>query len=68
VAQGTLSIVEAASMMKVHTQTVRDMIHSGLLRAAQIGRAYVLLEKDVMQFIEAQVVAQTAKRVGGRKK
>lgn len=59
----TLSVKEAAEMMKVHTCTVESLIHSCVLPAAKIGRAYVMLERDVLQYIEQQIVRQTSERM-----
>jgi excisionase family DNA binding protein len=50
--------------MKADDCVVRKLIADGLLPAAKIGKRYVLLESDVMAFIEAQVVKQTAERMG----
>lgn len=63
----TLSLQRAAEVLCVHPKTVADLIHDGALPAARIGRAYVLLEKDVLGFIEQQIVRQTADRMRGRK-
>ena len=38
----------------------------GRLPAAKIGRAYVLMERDVLAFIERQITAQTAGRGEGK--
>ena len=59
----TVDIHGAAALLKVHAQTVLDMIGEGLLPAARVGRAYVLLERDVLQYIENQIVRQTAERM-----
>lgn len=61
----TLSAQETASMLCVHENTVFKLIESGTLPAAKIGRSYVLLLKDVMQYVESQVSQQTAQRMGG---
>lgn len=53
-------------MLNVHTNTVAKLIDSGELPAAKIGRSYVLLYKDVMQYIENMIVRQTAERMGGQ--
>lgn len=60
----TLDIPEAAAMLKVHPKTVADMISSGALPAAKIGRSYVMMTKDVLDHIEQQIIYQTAKRMG----
>lgn len=61
----TVNIHEAADMMNIHAKTVLDLINAGALPAAQIGRAYVLLYRDVMNYIEKEVIRQTAERMGG---
>ena len=58
----TLSVTEAAEMMKVHTSTVESLIHSCIIPAARIGRAYVMMERDVLNYIEQQVIQQTSQR------
>ncbi|MDR7295461.1 hypothetical protein J2X16_000782 [Pelomonas aquatica] len=49
--------------MKIHPKTVVDHINSGALPAAKIGRAYVMLTRDVMALITRQVAEQTAARM-----
>lgn len=61
----TLSMIEAAGTLNVHPNTVARLIDSGELPAAKIGRSYVLLYKDVMDYIERLVIRQTAERLGG---
>lgn len=60
----TLSIVEAAEVMKVHSKTVEDMIKAGTLPAAKIGRAYVMLTSAVLAYVEHAIAEQTAERMG----
>ncbi len=59
----TLDITEAGKLMNVHPKTVLDMIDNGTLPAGKIGRAYVLLKRDVMNHIEQIIVQQTALRM-----
>jgi len=59
----TVDIIGAADLMKVHPNTVLDLIHSGALPAARIGRAYVLLTQDVLDYIQQQIINQTAERM-----
>lgn len=59
----TVDINGAADMMKVHPKTVLDLISGGVLPAARVGRAYVMLTKDVMDHIQQQIMHQTAKRL-----
>lgn len=58
----TLDLRGAAALMHVHPRTVEAMARDGRLPAAKIGRAYVLLERDVEAFIEQQIASQTAAR------
>ena len=58
----TLDLRGAAALMKIHPRTVEAMARDGRLPAAKIGRAYVLMERDVLAFIERQISAQTATR------
>ena len=58
----TLSVAQAAELMKVHKDTLLDMIHAGVIPAAKIGRSYVMLENDVMNYITSQIKTQTAQR------
>lgn len=62
----TVDIEGAANLMKVHPKTVLDLIRAGALRAARIGRAYVLLEQDVLAHVESEIIKQTAVRMGGQ--
>ncbi len=59
----TVDVIGAADLMKVHTKTVLDLINNGVLPAARVGRAYVLMTKDVLAHIEQQIIAQTAERM-----
>lgn len=58
----TLSATEAAEKMKVHYETVLNLLGTGKLPGAKIGRGYVLKEKDVDDYIERQIQKQTAQR------
>lgn len=60
----TLTVEAAAERMGVSTKTVWGLISQGAVPAAKIGRAYIMLERDVMAYIEAQIVKQTAERMG----
>lgn len=60
----TCNIAEAARLMKVHEETVAQLIREHKLPAAKIGRAWVMLERDVLEYIEQQIRMQTAARMG----
>lgn len=61
----TLDIHGAADLMNVHSRTVLDLIANGTIPAGRIGRAFVILKKDVMIHIERVIIQQTAARMGG---
>lgn len=60
----TVDVPGAADLLKVHPKTVLDLISTGVLPAAKIGRSYVLMTKDVVGYIEAQLIKQMAERMG----
>ena len=53
-------------MLNVHPNTIFKLIDVGALPAAKIGRAWVFLERDVLAYVENQIVRQTAERMGGQ--
>ncbi len=58
------NITEAARLMKVHEETVASLIREHKLPAAKIGRAWVMLERDVLEYVERQIQMQSAARLG----
>lgn len=64
----TVNIHEAAELMKVHPKTVLALIAAGAIPAGFIGRAYVMMTKDVLDYVEEQIIRQTAERLGTPKK
>lgn len=50
------TVQEAADLLKVHYQTVRNWIKSGELRVVKIGRSYRIPKSQ----IEARLTAQNA--------
>lgn len=59
----TVDLQGAADLLKVHPKTVVDLINSGAIPAARVGRAYVMLTKDVMSYVEGVILRQTAERM-----
>lgn len=62
--KSTLTVPEAAEMLAIHPNSVFKLIDAGALPAAKIGRAYVMLAKDVLGYLDQQIAAQTAARLG----
>jgi excisionase family DNA binding protein len=50
----TLTLEQAADVLKTTPETVSEAIHNGGLPAARIGRAYVLVEEDVIAWLRTQ--------------
>jgi excisionase family DNA binding protein len=59
----TLTLIEAADVLKVHPKTVEDLIRDGVIPAAKIGRAWVMLSTDVLRYVEDEIIKQTAQRM-----
>lgn len=59
----TTDVEGAANILKVHPKTVLELIASGAIPAAKIGRAYAMMVKDVMDYLEQRIVAQTMDRM-----
>lgn len=60
----TCNVPQAAEILKVHENRVMQLIDRGELPAAKIGRAWVMMERDVLAYVERQIVEQTACRLG----
>lgn len=63
----TVNVPQAAALLQVHPKTVLELINTGALAAGQVGRAYVMLTKDVLQYLETTIIRQTAERMRRRK-
>lgn len=60
----TCNVEQAAALLHVHPKTLLDLISTGVLPAAKIGRAWVLLERDVLSYLAQEIARQTAERLG----
>lgn len=62
----TVSVVEAASILHVHPKTVEDLIHEGAIPAGKVGRAWMMMTRDVLAHAEKVIMTQTADRLRGK--
>ena len=62
----TLTLAEAAEVLNVHENTVAAMLADCTLPAAKVGRVWVLLSIDVLNYVTRLVNEQTAERMHGR--
>ncbi len=58
----TLNLEETAWFLKVHTETVSRLAKTGQLPGAKIGRAWVFLEEDLIEYLREQIQAQQTMR------
>ncbi|WP_183004097.1 helix-turn-helix domain-containing protein [Achromobacter sp. UMC71] len=59
----TIDVLGAAELLKVHPKTVLGLIDDGAIPAAKVGRAYAMLVKDMLGYLEKMIVAQTSARM-----
>lgn len=59
----TTDVQGAAELLSVHPKTVLGLIDDAAIPAAKVGRAYVMLVKDVLAYLEKMIVAQTSARM-----
>jgi len=62
----TVGVSGAADLLQVHPKTVLDLINAGDIPAAKVGRAYVMMTRDVLDYIQGQIINQTADRLAAR--
>ena len=58
----TYDINEAADFLKVDRATALDLAGSGELPGAKVGRAWVFLESDLVDYLRDKVRRQTTER------
>ena len=61
----TTDLRGAADILKVHPKTMLEIIQSGAVPAAKVGRSYVMLTIDVLSYLEQLLIKQTADRMRG---
>lgn len=59
----THTIETAAALLATDTTTVQALIHDGKIPAAKIGRAWVMLEDDLDDYLRQRIREQTAERI-----
>lgn len=58
----TLDIDECAEFLKVKSTDVSEMARTGELPGARIGRAWVFLEEDLVDYVRTQIRNQRRER------
>lgn len=59
----TCTVKDAADILKVHTATIEKLIAQGEIPAGRVGRAYVIMTRDVQRYAEKVIINQTADRL-----
>lgn len=62
----TMSLIEAANTLQIHPHSLEKMIRAGDIAAGKVGRAYVLMTRDVLAYAEKIILQQTADRLRSR--
>jgi excisionase family DNA binding protein len=50
----TLTLEEAAALLKMHKETLREMAKAGVVPGAKPAKAWVFIEVDVIEFLRRQ--------------
>lgn len=58
----TLDLNECAEFLNVHETTAQELASAGILPGAKIGRAWVFLEEDLVEYVRSEVRRQRAAR------
>ena len=53
-AMTTLNLKEAAALLKIHPVTLQDKARAGEIPGAKIGRAWVFIEFDLLEYIRSK--------------
>lgn len=59
----TMGLAEAADTLHIHPHSLEKLIRAGDIPAGKVGRAYLLMTRDVVAYAEKIVLAQTAERL-----
>ena len=59
----THTLETAAQLLATDPTTVRHLIEDGTIPAAKIGRAWVMIEDDLAEYLRQRIRDQTAERI-----
>lgn len=62
----TVGVLGAAEILHVHPKTVEDLIRAGEIPAGKVGRAWVMMTRDVLAYVEKLIISQTAERLAAQ--
>lgn len=58
----TFDLTECAEFLCVHETTAQELAKNGTLPGAKIGRSWVFLEEDLVEYVRSEVRRQRAER------
>lgn len=58
----SITLEEAAAILKIHPDTLARKARKGELPGAKIGRAWVFIKEELTEILKAQIMAQTQAR------
>ena len=58
-----MNLKEAAETLKIHPHSMEKIIRAGHIPAGRVGRAYVLMTRDVLAYAERIIIHQTVDRI-----
>ena len=58
----TVDLIQAAAFLRISRETMLELADAGEVFGAKIGRAWVFLESDLIEYLVAQSRQQTAAR------
>lgn len=63
----TLTLKEAAALLKMHPQSLRTKVINGLVPGAKVGKSWVFIEEDLVQYIRSSYIksGRTLVSIGG---
>ncbi len=59
----TVGVVGAVEILHVHPYRVLELISAGAIPAGKVGRAWVMMTRDVLAYAEKVIIEQTAERL-----
>jgi hypothetical protein len=63
----TVGVLGAAEILHVHPNRVLELIGAGDIPAGKVGRAWVMMTRDVLAYAEKVIINQTAERLAARR-
>ena len=58
----TLDLEEAAAFLKCSDDTIRELVASGQLPGAKVGRKWVFIDVDLLEWLRTKYASQGAKK------